>query len=150
MQLCKRNSNRLFHWTLAKGRTAIELGFGHDIWMLCPEQVTRILIVFFVDEIMYAIIISVTKTSIILLYLPIFPKPWFRKTCRMILYITGIFGVWHILQILFVCWPMSYNWTYWDGEHSGRCGDRRLFSSISAGINIALDWSPCLLPITQL
>ncbi|KAK1958661.1 hypothetical protein LY78DRAFT_591702, partial [Colletotrichum sublineola] len=127
-----------------------ELGFGQDIWMLSPEQITRILFVFFIDEIMYAIIISVTKISIILFYLRIFPEPWFRRACRLFLYITGMFGVWHIFQILFVCWPIDYNWTYWDGKHSGKRGDVRLFSFINAGLNIVLDLNICFLPVTQL
>ncbi|KAK2029160.1 hypothetical protein LX32DRAFT_719021 [Colletotrichum zoysiae] len=123
----------------------VELGFGQDIWMLSPEQITRILFIFFVEEITYAIIISATKASVILFYLRIFPEPWFRTACRVILFVSGIFGLWHIFQILFVCWPMDYNWKYWDSIHKGT-----LFSFINAGINIALDLSLCVLPVTQL
>ncbi|KAK1997735.1 hypothetical protein LX36DRAFT_577807 [Colletotrichum falcatum] len=144
------NGSLLYHRKLAHGKTAVRLGFGQDIWMLSPDQITRILFVFFLDEIMYAVIITLTKMSIILFYLRIFPEPWFRKACRTILLFTGFFGVWHVLQILFVCRPVEYNWTYWDGMHNGQRGDLQLFSYINAGINIALDLALCFLPVTQL
>ncbi|OHW92233.1 putative CFEM domain-containing protein [Colletotrichum incanum] len=118
--------------------------------MLSPDQITRILFVFFLEEFMYAFVICSTKVSMIFFYLRIFPELWFRKACFTILTITVIFGVWHFLQILFVSWPISYNWTYWDGRHSGRRGNVKIFSFANAGINIALDLALFILPVTQL
>ncbi|OLN95268.1 hypothetical protein CCHL11_08138 [Colletotrichum chlorophyti] len=128
----------------------IEKGFGQDIWMLPPDNITQILFIFFVDEILYAFVITMTKVSIILFYLRIFREPWFRKACYTILVITLAFGVWHVLQIIFVSWPISYSWTFWDGEHVGTRGNVAVFSFVNSGINIALDICLCFLPVTQL
>ncbi|TID02110.1 hypothetical protein CH35J_004606 [Colletotrichum higginsianum] len=87
-------------------KISIDLGFGQDIWMISPDQVTQILCIFFFSEIMYAI-------------------------------------------ILLVSWPVSYNWTFWDGRHTGRRGHVKIFSFVNGGINIALDLSLCVLPVTQ-
>ncbi|CCF33381.1 CFEM domain-containing protein, partial [Colletotrichum higginsianum] len=127
-----------------------DLGFGQDIWMISPDQVTQILCIFFFSEIMYAIVITMTKISVVLFYLRIFYEPSFRKACLAIFTITVLFGIWHILQILLVSWPVSYNWTFWDGRHTGRRGHVKIFSFVNGGINIALDLSLCVLPVTQL
>ncbi|KZL72907.1 CFEM domain-containing protein, partial [Colletotrichum tofieldiae] len=149
LPLVVANTGTQCYWNLTEKETAVGLGFGQDIWMLSPDQITRILFVFFLEEFMYAFVICSTKVSIILFYLRIFPEPWFRKACLTILIMTAIFGVWHILQILFVSWPISYNWTFWDGRHSGRRGNVKMFSFINAGINIALDLALFILPVTQ-
>ncbi|WQF76544.1 hypothetical protein CDEST_01558 [Colletotrichum destructivum] len=154
---------------LAYDNLAIDLGFGQDIWMISPDQITQILCIFFFSEIMYAIVITMTKISVVLFYLRIFYEPSFRKACLAIFTITIIFGIWHILQIVFVSWPVSYNWTFWDGRHTGRVrkppgyeaylsfvepheltrGHVKIFSFVNGGINIALDLSLCVLPVTQ-
>ncbi|TEA12224.1 hypothetical protein C8034_v006260 [Colletotrichum sidae] len=54
------------------------------------------------------------------------------------------------MQILFTTTPISYNWTFWDEQHSGTRGNVRLFSFINGGINIALDLWLFILPVTQL
>lgn len=34
--------------------------------------------------------------------------------------VTTVYGIGQILGIVFVCSPVSYNWTQWDGEHQGK------------------------------
>ncbi|TDZ32839.1 hypothetical protein C8035_v011670 [Colletotrichum spinosum] len=130
---------------------AIDRGFGQDIWMLSAGNITDILQkIFFVEEILYAITITTTKTSIVMFYLRIFQEPSFRTVCFATQCTNVTFGAWHIMQILFTTTPISYNWTFWDEQHSGTRGNVRLFSFINGGINIALDLWLFILPVTQL
>ncbi|KAL0941554.1 CFEM domain-containing protein [Colletotrichum truncatum] len=117
--------------------------------MLPPENITKILMIFFVEELLYAFMVSTTKISIILFYLRIFREPWFRTVCYILFAATTCFGIWHIMQIIFVSSPISYSWTFWDGEHIGQRGKVQMLSFVNSGINITLDLCLFVLPVTQ-
>ncbi|OLN81592.1 hypothetical protein CCHL11_05467, partial [Colletotrichum chlorophyti] len=130
-------------------QVAINSGLGQDMWMVSPENITRILIVFFIEEILYIIVICSTKISMIIFYLRIFYEPWVRKACHTLLAGTITFGVAYMLHAVFANWPISYSWTFWDGLHEGKRGDIIFITFLYSSINIALDLALFVLPVTQ-
>ncbi|KZL63456.1 CFEM domain-containing protein, partial [Colletotrichum tofieldiae] len=118
--------------------------------MVPPDNITKILLIFFVEEILYIIVICTTKISIIILYLRIFYEPWVRKACHVLLFSTIVFGTAYMLHAVFANWPISYSWTFWDGLHEGKRGNILLITFLYSGINIGLDLSLFILPVTQL
>ncbi|KZL75391.1 CFEM domain-containing protein [Colletotrichum tofieldiae] len=139
---------------LAQNCTVVEsllvgLGLGKDIWSVPPENITKILLLFFVEELLYAFVVAVTKLSILLFYLRLFNEPWFRTFCYIMLGLTTVYGLEQMLAIALICTPISYNWTRWDGQHSGQCGNVTVMTFFNGGMNIALDFVLFVLPVTQ-
>ncbi|KXH26758.1 hypothetical protein CSAL01_00304 [Colletotrichum salicis] len=127
----------------------IGIGLGQDIWMVTPDNITQILLLFFVEELLYSFVVAVTKLSILIFYLRLFAEAWFRIVCYVMIGITTIYGVGQILGIVLVRSPVSYNWTQWDGEHQGKGGNVAVMAFINGGLNIAIDLILFILPVTQ-
>ncbi|KDN70755.1 hypothetical protein CSUB01_09685 [Colletotrichum sublineola] len=130
-------------------QTLIGLGLGKDIWSIPPENITQILLVFFVEELLYAFVVAVTKLSMILFYLHIFNEAWFRVSCYVMLALTTVYGIGQMLAITLVCTPISYNWTQWDGKHFGECGEVTLMTFFNGVVNLVLDFIIFVMPVTQ-
>ncbi|OLN97882.1 hypothetical protein CCHL11_02495 [Colletotrichum chlorophyti] len=139
-----------------------------DIWRVTPDNITQILLVgsseschdmarltdlslklFFVEELLYAFVVSVTKVSVLIFYLRLFPEPWFRVACYLTLTITTLYGLGQSFAIILICSPVSFNWTQWDREHPGQCGDINVMTFTNGGINITIDLILFILPVTQ-
>lgn len=88
--------------------------------------------------------------SLLFFYLRIFPN----KTIRLLLWATITFnGVWGVLFALLSaldCQPISYFWTYWDGEHVGTCLSINAIGWANAAISIAEDLWMLGIPLSQL
>lgn len=86
---------------------------------------------------MYQATISMTKISIILLYLRIFPKenaPRFHRICWIMNGILLAYALVFMIQFILGCKPISFFWTQWDGQQIGRCVDNRLVVFIDGGV----------------
>lgn len=127
----------------------IKIGFGKNIWVLTPTQITTFLQVYFTFEILYTAILAMTKISICFLYLRLFPDKKFRR----LVWATQVFNVCVLVTFTFSstfqCRPLSYFWTGWDGEHSGACDNINAAAWAHAGTNIALDFWMLGLPASQ-
>ncbi|KAI5366599.1 putative extracellular membrane protein, CFEM [Septoria linicola] len=130
-------------------------GLGLDIWTLEPDNITTLLHDFWVEAILYTFVMSTIKVSILLLYLRIWTSgtSWtagFRRMCFVLIAINVAFGVALGLTVIFECSPVSYAWTRWDGEHTGKCIDYSAQSYAISGLNTLLDIVTFLLPIPKL
>jgi len=54
---------------------AIKSGLGKDLWTLCPDQITRMLLFFEIVAVLYFTILTLPKLSIIFFYIRIFSNP---------------------------------------------------------------------------
>ncbi|KAI7210535.1 hypothetical protein KC333_g8179 [Hortaea werneckii] len=129
------------------------IGLGKDTWMLEPKHITDVLYMFFVLEFVYIGILVITKISILLLYLRIFPSTvstWFRVTTWIVIGLCSAYCLAMWFSILFECDPIGYNWTRWDGEHEGNCINARALIYSSSSINIVLDLMVFFLPFPKL
>ncbi|RMZ21019.1 hypothetical protein D0859_14973 [Hortaea werneckii] len=130
------------------------IGLGKDMWEVPYDNITRILLHFFIDELLYIGVLSATKLSIIFLYLRVFPSVLshsFRWWCIGFMALTVAYWVSLSITIIAACSPVSYSWNRWDpGEHSGHCIDVNAGIFAGAGINIALDLAILLLPVPKL
>ena len=148
-------------------------GLGSDIWTVPFDDITLMFKVrytqlkhlspssdvrtlnqyFYIDQYIYQVIIVLTKISIVLLYLRIFPRSVSERfsyiswavIAALVAYCVGF-----LVYSGFQCEPISYFWTQWDGEHKGYCNNFQLAVYLNSGINIALDITVCLLPISKL
>jgi hypothetical protein len=94
-----------------------------------------------------------TKISIVLLYLRIFPKEIAKKfnyvgwgvIVALIAYFLSF-----LVVFIMECQPISYFWNQWDGEHEGYCVNVQTSAYINGGINIFFDLVVFFLPIPKL
>jgi hypothetical protein len=94
-----------------------------------------------------------TKISIVLLYLRIFPKEISTRFSYVSwAVIAGLLAylITFITIFLTECQPISYFWNQWDGEHEGHCIDIQLSAYINGGINIFFDLVVFFLPMPKL
>jgi hypothetical protein len=89
-------------------------GLGHDIWEVPFDNITKILYFFWVGEFLYVWILSVTKISIILLYLRIWAadaqprRDWFRIACFGSIAFLVAFAVVMSITLAVQCEPIEF------------------------------------------
>lgn len=99
---------------------------------------------------LYLASIALTKISILMFYLRIFPNPTFRKLVWVgVAYCVGyILGT--VLALVFQCQPLNLAWNHWDGEHAGKCFNLNLLGWLAAALNMLGDLMVILLPFQEL
>jgi hypothetical protein len=105
------------------------------------------------DQYIYQAIIALTKISIVLLYLRIFPRTVsarFSYVSWAVIAALVSYALAFLIYCAFQCQPVSYFWTQWDGEHEGYCNNFQLAVYINSGLNIFFDLVVCFLPIKKL
>ncbi|KAL3467696.1 hypothetical protein BJX64DRAFT_121549 [Aspergillus heterothallicus] len=124
-------------------------GLGKDIWTLEFDKITRILYLFYIQEIIYIFCISMTKICLLLFYLRIFPSKTMRTLIKVSCAATCSYCIAFMFALAFQCSPVSYNWNGWDGEHEGTCVEKNTLVVTAAALNIVLDAWVIALPIPK-
>ncbi|KIX04390.1 uncharacterized protein Z518_05258 [Rhinocladiella mackenziei CBS 650.93] len=125
-------------------------GFGKDIWTIPFSKVTRIVKFTWITEILYMVVVGLTKMAILLLYWRVFPTQPFRNVVLVTLVVCVAYMLAFALATTFHCSPISYTWTSWTGETRGRCFNFNHFAWAHAIINIVFDLWVILLPVPML
>ncbi|KAJ5726071.1 uncharacterized protein N7483_007428 [Penicillium malachiteum] len=125
-------------------------GLGKDMWTLPFENITRILCIYFWDELLYLSILPMTKISICCFYLRIFPERRFRIITYCVIGINVAYLITFILISVFQCRPLPGAWLHWDGEGDYKCNHINAQGWSAAAINMILDIVVMALPLRQL
>ena len=125
-------------------------GLGKDIWTLSFADVTEVLRLFYMAEVFYLTSTVLTKVSILFFYLRVFSNHTFRWVVWGVIGACIAFYIGLLFPLVFQCTPISYAWTRWDGEHSGRCINIAAGIFSHAAINMVLDLVVLILPIPLL
>ncbi|KAK4085145.1 uncharacterized protein Triagg1_135 [Trichoderma aggressivum f. europaeum] len=124
-------------------------GEGKDIWTLPFDMITRFGVYFYVLEILYFAQVMLLKMTLLFFYLNIFPGKARTLLWGTVL-VNGVFGVTFMLLAVFQCHPISFFWTGWDGQHSGKCLNSNAIGWANAAISIALDLWMIAIPMWQI
>ncbi|KAI1491996.1 hypothetical protein F5X96DRAFT_692524 [Biscogniauxia mediterranea] len=125
-------------------------GLGLDIWNVSFNDITEILHIYIFDEILYIAALGITKISILLFYLKLFPKRSFRICTWVLITANIIYALTYIFLLIFQCDPIEGAWRFWDGEFKAKCLSINVLSWSAAAINIALDLAVIILPLPEL
>ncbi|CZT24213.1 uncharacterized protein RCC_09931 [Ramularia collo-cygni] len=126
------------------------LGIGRDVWTVPFQNLTRILELYFIAEILYLVTLPAIKIGILCTYLRIFQQPRFRKLVYATIALNGAYAITFIFITIFQCAPVNYAWHKWDGTRPGSCNSINAQSWASAIINIILDIVVVALPMPML
>ncbi|TDZ13788.1 hypothetical protein Cob_v013083 [Colletotrichum orbiculare MAFF 240422] len=128
----------------------VHSGLGKDMWQLTPDQINDFFKLFYISEHFYAFTVLFAKTNFLFFYLRLFADERFRKLTWAVIWVCVLSASSFFFATMFQCWPISYTWTRWDGEHQGRCHDINLQTWAHASVNIALDVVVVSMPISQI
>ncbi|RYP49976.1 hypothetical protein DL768_004411 [Monosporascus sp. mg162] len=125
-------------------------GLGLDIWFVEYDDITQILYLWYFDAVLYVMSLSLTKISILLFYLTVFPKPSFRLWAHALIVANVMYAIVFGCLLAFQCRPVAGAWLAWDGEYEARCISLNVIGWSGAAANIALDVATLALPMPEL
>ncbi|EED17823.1 integral membrane protein, putative [Talaromyces stipitatus ATCC 10500] len=125
-------------------------GLGKDMWTVPFDDITYILYIYYFDEDIYLSILPLTKISILLFYLRVFPQRYFRNAAYVAIALNVGYWIAFVLVSVFQCRPINAAWLRWDGEHPAKCQNINAQGWTSAVLNMALDILTMVLPLHEL
>ncbi|KAI8669647.1 CFEM domain-containing protein [Fusarium keratoplasticum] len=126
------------------------VGLGKDIWNVHPDDITDFLYFFFWDELLYLGVLPVTKISILLFYLKVFPGKNIRLGCWILIGLNVAYFIAFELVSIFQCTPIEGAWRAWDKEFPAKCNNINMQGWMAAILNIVLDVATLCLPLWEL
>ncbi|OLN88357.1 hypothetical protein CCHL11_00225 [Colletotrichum chlorophyti] len=127
-----------------------KIALGKDIWNVHPDDITEFLHLFFWDELLYLGALPVTKISILLFYLKIFPRKQIRVACWVLIGLNVAYFITFELISIFQCRPIEGAWRGWDKEFPAKCNNINIQGWMAAVLNILLDLGTLILPLREL
>jgi len=111
--------------------------------MICSQ-------LFVITEVVYLVLLGVTKLALLLFLVKIFPSRSFRIACWTIGALTTVITISFTIATILSCRPISYAWTRWQGPVTkGTCNNTNLQTYIAGGINVVQDFTILLLPLPE-
>ncbi|KAK1996829.1 CFEM domain-containing protein [Colletotrichum falcatum] len=127
-----------------------EAGSGRDVWTLTPDQISRVLLIVYIFNLLYTTCLSLIKASLILMYLRIFPDQTVRKVLWGTLAANGLIWAGFLGPTVFVCRPISFFWDGWAKESEGECISFHASSITHSVLQLTLDLVLLVIPATQI
>ncbi|KAH7392522.1 hypothetical protein BKA66DRAFT_510100 [Pyrenochaeta sp. MPI-SDFR-AT-0127] len=120
-------------------------GLGKHSSRLTAKELDILLKAFWANLWIYSLVLTVTKVSILIQYLRIFPVRRFRKACFGVLGVVVAYGAWAIFSSIFICNPVAFSWD--KSIPGGHCMNQLVVWFTNAGMNIAQDVIILLMPM---
>lgn len=98
-----------------------EFGMGKHIWQFPRSEYEIIAMWFWSSVWIYYAALGLTKLSILLQYLRIFPQVKFRRACYAMIGIIVVWSLWATFSALVMCVPIHLFWTAEDFFNDPRC-----------------------------
>ncbi|KAI8629204.1 hypothetical protein F5Y19DRAFT_93230 [Xylariaceae sp. FL1651] len=125
-------------------------GLGQDVWNIPQDNITSILYLYWWAELLYQAALPLTRISILLFYLKVFPQDSIRWANFALIGTNVAYLFAFDIATIFQCFPVYGAWTFWDGSFDGHCNNVHLQSWLSAAFNILLDLLVIILPLPSL
>ncbi|KAK1493080.1 CFEM domain-containing protein, partial [Colletotrichum cuscutae] len=124
-------------------------GAGRDIWSLTFDQIDLYFLTFYIGQLLYVFTLTLIKSSILFMYLRIFPGEKFRWVLWTTQVVTVGLGMGSVFLVAFQCQPVGKAWKQWTGEENGHCVPVPPLGVVHGAVNIVLDVWMLILPASQ-
>lgn len=114
---------------------------------VASNEVTQI---YFWDELIYLAALPLTKISILLFYLKIFPKRQMKIAIWVLIALNVGYLIAFELVSIFQCTPIRGAWLRWDGTFEATCRNINMQGWMAAGLNLVLDLAVLILPLREI
>lgn len=125
----------------------VNYGLGTPTSALSPTEFKDQLWALWWTILCYNLSLVLTKISILLLYLRIFPESRLIVVVKWVLAVIIVYSIWIILSSILFCIPVR---GFWDFSIHARCFPKKPVWMLSASLNIATDLTIFLLPMPVL
>ncbi|KAN0110877.1 hypothetical protein V8E51_007264 [Hyaloscypha variabilis] len=126
---------------------AVVNGYGMHKKQLSPQQLIAAMKWFYGAQIIYKVLLGFNKSSLLCLYMRIFPVKKFIWSCYITLGIVITWSAASVISTIFQCNPVA---GFWDSKIPGmKCYNTDAFWYAYAIINIITDVAVLLLPLQQ-
>lgn len=105
--------------------------------------------IFYYTELLYLASVALTKISVLLFYLRIFPNTKLRRAIWFTIVLCVLYLIAFVTADALQCLPIDIAWERWDGEHHGKCINLNRLGWASAAVNIVLDLIVIVLPMRE-
>ncbi|KXJ88215.1 hypothetical protein Micbo1qcDRAFT_19083 [Microdochium bolleyi] len=105
---------------------------------------------FFVGEILYIFIVPMTKISVLIFYLQIFPERIYKRATIGLIILNVLYLIAFLVTTVFQCTPVSGAWMTWDGTFEASCRSLNKQVWAAATTSIVLDVAMLVLPMPAL
>ncbi|CAI6269338.1 unnamed protein product [Periconia digitata] len=123
-------------------------GMGLHVWEITPEALLISQKAFWGSVWIYNLALTLTKLSILVQYLQIFPNPRFRLNCHIAIGIVALWGTWTLFGNMFICTPVAF---FWDKTiPGGFCLNQAAVWFTNGSVNIVQDFIILAMPIVML
>ncbi|KKY20014.1 putative pth11-like integral membrane protein [Phaeomoniella chlamydospora] len=122
----------------------VRYGTGRHLSSLAPNEYPHALKPLYASVPIYNASLSITKCSLLLQYLRLFPSQKVRRTCWIVLGIVIAYGIYAVFVVLFMCTPVKY---FWDKSIKGTCLNNSAVYFSTASFNIISDIVIICIPI---
>ncbi|RMZ66941.1 cfem domain-containing [Pyrenophora seminiperda CCB06] len=130
-------------------RGIVPNGLGRDVWTVSFDRITNFVRYLYALEILYFLQLALLKLTLLFFFLRIFPKTIIRRLLWATIWFNVLNGIAFIIVAIFQCQPLSFYWTKWDLEGTGKCIDINGLAWTSAIISIVLDIWMLALPLFE-
>lgn len=103
-----------------------EFGMGKHAWQFPHSDKAYIVLWFWASIWIYYLCLGLTKLSILIQYLRIFPQVNFRRMCWAMVGIIIVWTLWATLSAIFMCTPVNVFWSSADYFDDPRCMPRSI------------------------
>lgn len=126
----------------------VDFGMGRHQSTLTPVEGTHLLKTLYASIVLYNTGLSITKLSILLQYLRLFPQRGFLIACYTTIAIVSAYCCWTFWSTIFLCIPVP---AFWDPTiTNAKCLNREAVWFANAAINIFTDITITVLPLPML
>jgi hypothetical protein len=126
-------------------------GLGRDMWFIAdPEQITRLLHLYYWGELVYLVMIPTCKISVLVFYLQVFPERAYRWCSITLIAGNVLYMVGFVTATALQCTPVDGAWRGWDGTYAASCRNVNALAWAAAAVSIALDLCMLVLPMPAL
>ncbi|KUI71035.1 hypothetical protein VM1G_07034 [Cytospora mali] len=99
-------------------------------------------------ELFWTLSLSLSKISLLLLYIKVFPVSRLTLVCKITCVCVALFAISGVLCTLLICQPIQYNWDL--SLPGGHCGNQKAVFGFYGVMNLATDVMVLALPIPSL
>lgn len=125
-------------------------GLGKDMWFVDPNSISWLLYLYYWGELLYLLIIPLTKISVLVFYLQIFPERIFKIGTYTLIVGNVLYCITFEIATIVQCTPVDGAWRSWDGTYTATCRNINLQAWVAAATCIVLDIAMLVLPMPGL
>ncbi|KAE8154028.1 hypothetical protein BDV25DRAFT_168005 [Aspergillus avenaceus] len=125
----------------------VRYGLGNSIQTISPKDLRAQMKALWVSIPFYNLSLTLTKASMVLLYLRLFPLRNYQIVLYLILTFVILSGLWMVFGSIFECIPVQ---GFWDPSIPHRCIPRTAMWSLNAALQISTDLTIVIVPMPLL